>query len=64
MQILRIGMRFLFDCANDMLYDSVFYSLYLNIPLKYTHLRIELYRRGRILKYNRSRDIHGRVASL
>ena len=43
MQILRMGMRFLFDSANDLLYDSVLYSLYLNIPLKYTHLRIELY---------------------
>ena len=51
-------------CANDLLYDSVFYSVYSNIPLKYTHLRIEPYTRVRILKYNRSRDIHGRLASL
>ena len=50
-------------CANDLLYDSVFYSVYSNIPVKYTHLRIEPYTRVRILKYNRSRDIHGRLAS-
>ena len=35
-------------CAKTLLYDSVFYSVYLNIHLKYTHQRIEPYTQVRI----------------
>ena len=37
-------------CAKTLLYDSVFYSVYLNIHLKYTHQRIEPYTQVRIFK--------------
>ena len=50
-------------CAKFLLYDSVFYSVYLNIHLKYTHQRIEPYTQVRIFKYNRSRDICGCLAN-
>ena len=50
-------------CAKTLLYDSVFYSVYLNIHLKYTHQRIEPYTQVRIFKYNRSRDIYGYLAN-
>ena len=50
-------------CAKTLLYDSVFYSVYLNIHLKYTHQRIEPYTQVRIFKYNRSRDICGCLAN-
>ena len=50
-------------CAKTMLYDSVFYSVYLNIHLKYTRQRIEPYTQVRIYKYNQSRDISGCLAN-
>ena len=50
-------------CAKTLLYDSVFYSVYLNIHLKHTHQRIEPYTQVRIFKYNRSRDICGCLAN-
>ena len=53
----------LYHCAKTLLYDSVFYSVYLNIHLKYTHQRIEPYTQVRIFKYNRSRDICGCLAN-
>ena len=50
-------------CAKTLLYDSVFYSVYLSIHLKYTHQRIEPYTQVRIFKYNQSRDICGCLAN-